>query len=72
MNNVFIVVLSDYRLSGLIRVSINTGMDQVAVDETLFLSQRKSEGGYLRFIQEKNPQQVARKERREGTILTAY
>lgn len=41
MNNVFIVVLSDYRLSGLIRVSINTGMDQVAVDKTLFLSQGK-------------------------------
>lgn len=61
MNNVFIVVLSDYRLSGLIRVSINTGMDQVAVDETLFLSQRKSEGGYLRFIQEKTRNRLLEK-----------
>lgn len=61
MNNVFIVVLSDYRLSGLIRVSINTGMDQVAVDKTLFLSQRKSEGGYLRFIQEKTRNRLLEK-----------
>lgn len=36
-------------------------MDQVAVDKTLFLSQRKSEGGYLRFIQEKTRNRLLEK-----------
>lgn len=53
VNNVFIDALIDYRLSCLIKVAINTVVVQVAVEETLvFLSQRKSDGGYLRFIQE--------------------
>ena len=70
MSNVFIVALFDCRLSWLIRVDTNTVVDQVALDETLvFLSQRNIDGGYLRFIQEKNPQQVARKEGRESIII---